>query len=322
MSDADAVITDRIVVFQAGAIGDTVLASPAIAALRAHFKRTRIEGVGYPERLDLLKACGLLDAVRAIDLGGFFQLFAASDRLSEETGRYLGGADIVVSWISDREGNFHRHVGNAGVERLVIADAPSLPGGDLHAADEYLRSLAPLGICTDRKAVPRLRLKRKLPEALAREILSLRKGRRRLVGMLPGSGSQRKNWSRERFARVARRLSADCDASVAVLLGPAELERGELDFWKRQNVALLANRPLVEVAGIISRTDFFLGCDSGLTHLAAALGRPVLALFGPTDPAVWGPRGSRVEVIRNKGSRGVPGITVKEVLERTSAILR
>ena len=51
---------------------------------------------------------------------------------------------------------------------------------------------------------------------------------------------------------------------------------------------------------MISAADGFVGNDSGITHLAAALGIPAIALFGPTDPAVWGPRGENVLVIRSR----------------------
>ena len=66
-----------------------------------------------------------------------------------------------------------------------------------------------------------------------------------------------------------------------------------------QGHLLLAGAPLARVAAVLSRCRLFLGNDSGLTHLAAALGGPkVLALFGPTDPAVWAPPGRQVRVLR------------------------
>ena len=67
---------------------------------------------------------------------------------------------------------------------------------------------------------------------------------------------------------------------------------------KAQGQLLLADAPLARVAGVLSRCRLYIGNDSGLTHLAAAVGEPeVLALFGPTDPRVWAPLGPRVRTL-------------------------
>ena len=60
------------------------------------------------------------------------------------------------------------------------------------------------------------------------------------------------------------------------------------------------NLPLPTVAGILSKCRAYLGNDSGITHIAAAVGTPMLAIFGPTDPDVWGPRGENVTIIRGR----------------------
>jgi ADP-heptose:LPS heptosyltransferase len=88
---------------------------------------------------------------------------------------------------------------------------------------------------------------------------------------------------------------------VAWLTGPAEEEMlpylGPLA--KAQGQLLLANRPLARVARVLSRCRLYIGNDSGLTHLAAAVAGPeVLALFGPTDPRVWAPLGPHVRTLR------------------------
>ena len=68
---------------------------------------------------------------------------------------------------------------------------------------------------------------------------------------------------------------------------------------KAQGQTLLANRPLARVARVLCRCRLYMGNDSGMTHLAAAVGEPnVLALFGPTDPRVWAPLGPRLRTLR------------------------
>jgi ADP-heptose:LPS heptosyltransferase len=62
----------------------------------------------------------------------------------------------------------------------------------------------------------------------------------------------------------------------------------------------LHHLPLDELAAILKQCDFYVGNDSGITHLAAAVGTPVVALFGPTDPRVWGTRGKHVSILHGK----------------------
>jgi ADP-heptose:LPS heptosyltransferase len=60
----------------------------------------------------------------------------------------------------------------------------------------------------------------------------------------------------------------------------------------------IENCPLGKLAALLSHASLYLGNDSGITHLAGACGVPTIALFGPTDPLIWGPRGAKVKVIR------------------------
>ncbi len=106
----------------------------------------------------------------------------------------------------------------------------------------------------------------------------------------PGSGSPAKNWPTERFAEAAHRLS---DGRPCLLvLGPAEETTRD---WPGFTVA--REWPLRVLGAALSRAGLFLGNDSGVAHLAAASGAPTLTLFGPTDPALWAPVGSRVSTL-------------------------
>jgi heptosyltransferase-3 len=121
------------------------------------------------------------------------------------------------------------------------------------------------------------------------------------MAVAPGSGSLRKNWPLAYYYEVSRALGWEYGLRVAWLAGPAE---GELlpylgPLAKAQGQLLLANRPLARVARVLSLCRLYIGNDSGLTHLAAAVAGPeVLALFGPTDPRVWAPLGPRVRTLR------------------------
>jgi len=133
------------------------------------------------------------------------------------------------------------------------------------------------------------------------------------VAVHPGSGSPTKNWPIERFAAVARRLAAG--QPWLLVLGPAEAQMSELE-----GSVVARNWPVRTLGAALSRAGVFVGNDSGASHLAAASGAPTLALFGPTDPALWAPVAPSVATLC--APRGVPSdLTVDEV-ERVAQRLR
>jgi len=72
--------------------------------------------------------------------------------------------------------------------------------------------------------------------------------------------------------------------------------------------------PLRTLAGVLARCSVYVGNDSGVSHLAAAVGAPTVAIFGPTDPRVWGPRGPRVQTVGGPDAGGLDAVTVEDVL--------
>ena len=115
----------------------------------------------------------------------------------------------------------------------------------------------------------------------------------------PGSGSRHKCLSPERLSLIIKRLAGGDDRTVLICQGPADEERVTAlkPYLDRVSYKILKDVDLSEMARVLRQTDVFLGHDSGITHLAAALGVPTVALFGPTDPQRWSPKGDHVEVI-------------------------
>ncbi len=116
-----------------------------------------------------------------------------------------------------------------------------------------------------------------------------------IIVVHPGSGSPRKSW--DGFPDLVRELRVRAparNAAVAVVLGPAEMERGTR---APDGVAAIRGVSLRRVAALLQRAALYVGNDAGISHLAAVVGAPTLALFGPSDPALWAPRGRSVEVI-------------------------
>ena len=114
----------------------------------------------------------------------------------------------------------------------------------------------------------------------------------------PGAGSEEKCWPLERFIRLADELRAD-GLNVTAVLGPVEADRwrdGRIDRL-RAAMPVLADAELPTVAGLLAAAELYVGNDSGASHLAAAVGTPTVALFGPTNPVHFRPLGRRVEVV-------------------------
>jgi ADP-heptose:LPS heptosyltransferase len=125
-----------------------------------------------------------------------------------------------------------------------------------------------------------------------------------LLVIAPGSGAREKNWPVTSYRTIADWWHNECHGSVLVLLGPVEEERGGLAVLC-QDHPVARGLTLRQVAALLPRCAVFIGNDSGITHLAAALGVCTVALFGPSDPLQWAPRGRRVVIIR-RGSECSP----------------
>jgi ADP-heptose:LPS heptosyltransferase len=117
------------------------------------------------------------------------------------------------------------------------------------------------------------------------------------VVLAPGSGGRAKCWPRPHWLQLAGALAARGER-LEVLVGPAELERDDPRRWPwPAPVAAVVEPDLVPVAERLRQARAFVGNDSGTSHLAALLGVPTVAIFGPSDPAVFAPLGPRVRVL-------------------------
>ncbi len=191
----------------------------------------------------------------------------------------LAAFDSIISWYGTNRPDFRAAV--AGLPFRFLDALPNRPG--VHAADFYL-SQAGMG---SGPAIPR--------------IPCPRVQRAGFVAIHPFSGSTRKNWPLDRFRELARRL----DDPVRWCAGPEE---------PLEDAVRLGD--LYDLARWLASARLYIGNDSGITHLAAAVGTPVVALFGPTDPAIWAPRGERVSVVATPQPGGtMEGIGVEDVMK-------
>jgi heptosyltransferase-1 len=116
----------------------------------------------------------------------------------------------------------------------------------------------------------------------------------------PGAGREDKRWPVAGFAELARRLGSEAGAQVLVLWGPAELDRAR-SIAERADAVLAPPTDLHGLLAFLRRARVMVAADTGPLHMAAALGRPCVGLYGPTDPVRNGPYGAGHRVVRARG---------------------
>ena len=214
----------------------------------------------------------------------------------------LGPIRAGVAWCADPEGVLRANLARLGAGEVVVAPSRP-PDARRHVADYLLDTLTPLGVSEAHRVEtgPRFEIPLSLADAAAGRLARLGLAYRRWVAVHPGSGSRSKNWPAEALAALLDRLPAALGTAPVVVAGPADGEvLGAVLADLPTPPALLRDLPLPELAAVLRQAAAYVGNDSGPTHLAAMLGLPTLALFGPTDPALWAPRGRRVRVVRHQ----------------------
>lgn len=271
----------KILVLRGGALGDFIVTFPALASLRQRWPGSRIELVGNATAAALAAPCAtatLLDAVHSQSEARWAALYGEQP-LPAAMRAWLAEFDLVLNYWPDPEGELRRRF-PAGAEQIFLS-TDAMPT-KAPAAAHYCEPLRALGIEPAGYFYPL--------DSFANSA-----ERQQTIAIHPGSGSPRKNWPLKRWSALAGWLQREHAAELLIVTGEAENEsRDPLRGMGRE----LHARPLRELAAALAKCRFFLGHDSGVSHLAAACGVPSLLLFGPTDPAMWAPPAPHVRVLR------------------------
>ena len=258
-------------IIRPGALGDFIVSLPAMECLRADYLEIWAAGPNVP------LAARLAHRARSIASTGLdlLELGPPPLRLLDT----LRGFDSIVSWYGAARPEFRATVEALGLPFQFLAALPPQGCGS-HAADFYLAQVRSIAGC-ESDGVPRIAC-HAAPGGFA--------------VIHPFAGSPRKRWPIERFQALAAQLAPRLP--VEWCAGPEDRLAGARRF-----------PDLYDLACWLAAASIYIGNDSGPTHLAAAVGTPVVALFGPTDPAVWAPRGPRVTVL---ASPALEAITVAQ----------
>lgn len=311
----------RLLVVRPGALGDALLTRPALLALRRRFPSARVGLFAHGPAARLLESEGTVDEALAADDPAVVGLFQPDGDASPLTRQRFATCDLAVVWTGQPAAPPRPVLETLGVPTLW-ADWRPVEGR--HVADHLMATLASLGVtAVDPDAAPSLRPSREgqaWAEAWWARLGGAAGGA--VVALHPGSGSPSKCWSPAAFARVARLLVVQGYRPL-VIVGPAdEAAAGALLAAASEAAPVVVREPpLAGLAALLGRCAAYLGNDSGVTHLAAAVGVPVVALFGPTDPARWRPRGRWVRVLRFDAAGAVlsPEAVVGALVEAATA---
>lgn len=291
-----------ICVFLTAALGDFINALPALWTLRRRFPASRIELAGNPSWLPLAAAAHLVDRTHSIEGLPLSEGFQRPLPTRGALARFLERFDLVLSWFGDTEGRWAEALRHYRPGRAVVHPFHrhlEFPG---HVSDFFLQTLTELGIHPLPSVAPGLAVPQETRPAVRGKPNGAALSEPPYICLHPGSGGRHKNWPRDRFLAVALGVrSAAGTPPVKILLGPAEED--SRPFWvggEASGVDVVGNLGILELATVLAGADAYLGNDSGVTHLAAALGVPTVALFGPTEPRRWGPKGPNVRILRGE----------------------
>ncbi len=278
-----------------------IVTLPTFGAIRRYFQGAHIEIMGYTTFLEITKGRFYADTISRFDHADNALLFVNNAQLPPPLIKKFEGIDLIFSFVSDKEQVFAHNLRKTGVNHIIHREPLPACSENTHITDHLLKSLDSLGI-DDPTAIPKVFLNNEdlcLGEKFIKDAAV--NPSKPLIAIHPGSGSRQKCWPVERFAALMSRLSRDVDAQFLVTSGPADDKILEELRKKTGNSFITANQlPLPHLAAIIAKCRLFIGNDSGITHLAAAVRTPTIALFGPTDPQIWGTRGEKVTILYKK----------------------
>jgi len=339
----------RLLVVRLGAMGDILHALPAVTALRLAHPGWAIDWVVEPRWQALLTAEDSLGRVISQPLVDRIHFAPTKEwrraPLSEKTLREIkllrrtlqeGDYDAVLdlqgairSAVVGRMAKCRRLIGEAEprerVARLLYSERVQTQGKHVIEQDVELA----VAVAGDEltPATPLLPMD-PVAEAWSDEILATSQTS---ILINPGAGWGAKRWPVERYGIVAKQLNAK-GFRVVVNAGPDELELAEAISRASGGAANVLTCSLVQLISLTRRVGLVIAGDTGPLHLACALGRPVVGIYGPTDPSRNGPYGTRFKVLRSPESRrdhtrheapeaGLLTISPEDVLEAAYELL-
>jgi heptosyltransferase-2 len=310
----------KILVRATNWVGDAVMSIPALQVIRGRWPKAEIALLARPWVAELYRDQGYADRILVFDHTGRHRGVFGLERLAGELRRERFSTAVLLqnafeaAWLAWRSGIPER-IGYARDARgwLLTRAVPVPQRGEIpaHESYYYLELLRRAGWLAYLPEAEEVKLKVSVAAAESAESALRKAGVRSRTHTVPriafGPGAaygSAKCWPAERYALLADRLIADFDADV-IIFGAAS-ERGvaqRIASALRRGVLNLAGETRIgELPALLAACDLFIGNDSGAMHVAAAVGLPVVAVFGPTDANGTSPLTPRLTLVQQRVS--------------------
>ena len=290
----------RILVVRGGAIGDFILTLPVLGALRETYPNALVGCLAPAGLGDLALTAGLADKIQDLDGREWAEFFVSEGSLDFNMVKWLSQFDLVVSFLHDPDQVWAGNIKRICSGRLIQGCARPSDENNRPASITLLSALEEIGI-SEADPLPRIEM-----DAAKSDCFDL--------AVHLGSGSELKNWPIDKWCEFLDVWLLNNPGRVLVVGG--EAETGKMSRIKQvigpKQADFLENEPLPEVARGLKSSLIFIGHDSGMSHLATALGVPSIILWGSTNRSVWGPQHQHVRFIQSDGT--MDSITPAEVL--------
>lgn len=329
----------RILLIKLRYLGDVVLSTPVLPLLRKQFPEAKMTFLVNPVTAAVLQGNPYLDEVWVLPRKPWWQQLRFIQRVREAKFDTVidltdGDRSAFLSWVTGAPVRLGYNRDRRWRGKFYSQVLPSAYGS-MHMVEYHQQAIAGLGI-NEAVGEPEVYINSEVRQQVEEEFGDFSAKNQPIVLLHPTARYMFKAWPLERFAAVADWLSGQ-GTRVALIGSQREILIGQqiMNLTKHKPVNLMGNTSLSQLTALMKRSHLLIGNDGGPMHIAAAVGCPVLGLFGPTDPAVWGPRGSNVKVIY-KGlnceecfypdcSRGEQScmrqITVEEVCQTAQSML-
>lgn len=329
----------KILIINLAFIGDVILTTPVARGLKAQFPHASIDMLVIPAALSVAELNPYVENVFVYDKRGkhkkMLQLWALVRKL--RTQKY----DLTVST-------------NFALRNPMMAWATGAPyrvGYDAqhgkwflthavhgvrtqyrHECENQLDVLKPLGIKVEDSS---LKMDVRIEDLDYIQTVVKRTSGKKLVVICPAGSYQRKSWNTPGYAQVIREISAQADCCLIGGKAETALLNEINDLSGNAAQVFDGTLTLGQVAALLKRADLLISVDTGPLHIGQAVGTPILGIFGPTDPHIWGPRNPHDSVIYNpvdcspcwgkgecNGHRCMADILPEEVIKRALGMIK